>query len=187
MFKFNVKYDIQRARKEVQAEQKEINKGAARALERVATTARKIADQKIRERSTLKSAVVKNAIRVRVPFGSRKLIRDIEAVGKPIPLRDYRATPTRAGAKFTVVPGQRKLYRRQGRVGFILEKVGGHVFVRISADPPGPQKAKIAKVYGPSITQRFGTRAVQSAIARVVAERWPIEFEREMKYRAGKR
>lgn len=187
MFKFNVKHDIQQARREVQAEIKEINKGAARALERVATTARKAADQKIRERVTLKSSVVKNAIRVVTPYGQRTLIRDIEAVGKPIPLRDYQSSKTRAGARFAVVPGQRKIYRRQGRVGFVLEKVGRHIFVRVTADPPGPQKAKITKAYGPSITQRFGTHAVQNAIARVVEERWPIEFEREMKYRAGKR
>jgi hypothetical protein len=187
MMKFSVKLDIERARREIKAEIKEINKGAARAIQRVGVTARKVADQEIRERVTLKSSIVKNAIKLVVPYGQRSLIRDIVATGSPIPLRDYAATRTRAGAKFAVVRGKRKLYRRQGRTGFIVDRIGGHVFVRTTEDPPGPAKAKIAKVFGPSVTQRFRTRKVMDAITKTVKQRWPIEFDREMKFRAGKR
>jgi hypothetical protein len=187
MLKFNVTLDIQRARREVQAEMKEINKGAARALERVATTARKVADTGIRSRVTLSSKVVKDSISIAVPYGQRALIRDIVAKGDPIPLRDYQARKhARKGVTFAVVRGQRKLYTRQGRPGFVVDRIGGHVFVRVTADPPGPAQAKISKVYGPSITQRFRTRAVQDAMSRAIATRWPIEFEREMKFRAGR-
>ena len=66
-----------------------------------------------------------------------------------------------------------------------LENDGGHVFVRVEENPPGPRVAKIKKVYGPSITHRFRTKRVQAAINRVIRERWPIEFERELKYRMG--
>jgi hypothetical protein len=186
MIKISVKLDIQQARASFAGEAKEVNKAAARALNRVAITARKAADQEIRKRITLKSGVVKEAIKVVFPYGQRSLIRDIVATGSPIPLRDYQATQTKKGARFAVVKGQRKLYKRQGRPGFIIERIGGNVFVRTEDDPPGPRKGKIKKVFGPSITQRFRTKRVQQALETVINARWPIEFEREMKYRQSK-
>lgn len=186
MIKFSVKLDIQRARKELASDQKEVNKGAARALQRVAITGRKVADQTIRQRAQLKSGVVKESLDVRIPYGSRTLIRDIVATGKPIPLRDWNARGTRKGVTFAVVRGARKVYTRQGEKAFMVDRLGRHVFVRVTPDPPGPEKAKIAKVYGPSITHRFRTRQVQEAIDRAARARWPIEFDREMAYRKGK-
>jgi hypothetical protein len=184
--RFNVKLDIQQARKELQNDQKEVNKGAARALQRVAITGRKVADQSIRERALLKSGVVKNALDVRIPYGSRTLIRDIVATGTPIPIRDWNARRTKKGVTFAVVKGKRKPYVRGGRPGFVVDKLGKHVFVRVTEDPPGPQKAKIAKAWGPGITHRFRTRHVQEAIDRTCRQRWPIEFDREMAFRKSK-
>lgn len=186
MMKFSVTHDIAEARRSVALERKEINKAAARSLNRVATTARKVADQKMRERITLKSRVVKDAFQIVFPYGRDKLIRDIVVTGSPIPLRDWAARKTKSGVTFAVVKGGRKKYRRLGRPGFIVEKIGGHVFVRTTDDPPGPQKAKIQKVFGPSLTHRFRVRAVQEAIAQSVRQRWPIEFERELIFRRSK-
>lgn len=183
MIKVSIKLDIQAAKREFAHAQQEVNRAAGAALQRVATTARKVADQEIRRRITLKSSEVKGNITVVFPFGRGTLIRDIEAIGDPIPLKHYAARKTRKGVTFAVVRGQRKVYRRNGRLGFVVDSLGGHVFVRVGPNPPGKQNAPIKKVYGPSITQRFGTKRVQAAILKTVNERWSIEFERQMKFR----
>jgi len=114
----------------------------------------------------------------------RALIFDIVASGKPLPLREYGARMTKRGATFQVKKGTaRRVYQRQGQPGFILPRFGSNVFVRTSPEPPGPPKAKIAKVYGPSIPQYFVTRFVRERMERIARERWPIEFEREVRFR----
>jgi hypothetical protein len=187
MMKFNVKLDIQRARRSLQLEAKEVNKGAARALQRVATTVRKEADQGIRQTLAVKSSVVKNALSIRAPMGQHTLVRDVIATGKPIPLRDYNAKETRKGVTFRVVKsGGRKVYQMQGKPGFIVKKLGGHVFGRHGVDPPGPARAPIRKAYGPSITHRFGTKFIRNRMDQIGRSRWPIEFDREMKFRSSR-
>lgn len=187
MIKFNVKFDIDRARREIKADQKQINAGAARAIQRVAVTTRKAADQTMRQTLALKSSVVKNSLSIESPRGQRTLIRDVVATGKPIPIRDYNASETSKGVTFRVVRGaKRKVWMVKGRKGFIVQRLGGHVFAAMEPDPPGPKKARIKKAVGPSLTHRFNTKAVRNVMNRTSAERWPIEFDREMKYRAGR-
>lgn len=184
MIKVNVKLDIERTKQEFAHARQEVNRAAGAALQRVATTARKVADQMIRQRITLKSKDVKGSITVVYPYGRGSLIRDIQATGDPIPLKAYQARKTRKGVTFAVVRGQRKIYRRRGQTGFIVDSLGGHVFVRTGVGNDAP----IKKVYGPSITQRFGTKAVLRAIESTVNERWSLEFDRQIQYRrqAGK-
>ena len=185
MIKFNVKLDIQSARASLKGMEKEVNKAAIRALTRVATTARKEADQEIRQRLTLSSGTVKQALKITKHRGV--LIVDIDATGKPIALREYKARETRNGVTFQVAKGKpRKVYKRQGRAAFVIDKYGRHVFVRTGVDPPGKAKAPMQKVYGPSIPQYFMTKIVIGRLNRVTAQRWPIEFEREIAYRIGK-
>lgn len=186
MILVNVRLDIERAKRKFRGREKEVAKAALRALDRVGVTARKAADQEMRTRLTLKSAVIKNALDIKAPMGRLRLIRDIEATGDPIPLRDYQARTTRKGATFAVVKGQRKRYQRKGRPGFQVKRIGNHVFVRTSENPPGPPKAPISKVYGPGIAQRFRVKRVQQAMQKAINERWPIEFAREIKYRMSK-
>jgi hypothetical protein len=186
--KFNVQFDIARARREVKATQKQINAGAARALQRVAVSVRKASDQKMRETLALPSKAVKNALDIKAPAGQKTLVREVVATGFPIPIRDYSARRTqRKGVTFKVLKGgPRKAWQVKGRKGFIIDRLGGHVFARSGEDPPGPAKAPIKKAYGPSITQRFRTKQVQGVMDATARARWPIEFEREMKFRAGK-
>lgn len=186
MLKINVKWDIDLMRRKFAGGKKEVNKAAARALTRVAITGRKVADQTIRERVTLKSSTVKQALSVRVPFGERTLVRDIVASGSAISLKEYQARQTKKGATFAVVRGKRTAWVREGRAGFVSKRFGGHVFARVEDDPPGPAKGRIQKAFGPSITQRFRTKKVQAAIYSAVNERWPIEFAREINYRRVK-
>ncbi len=185
MIKVNVKFDIDRARRELSHMQKEVNKAAIRALERVATTARKEADQEIRQRLALKSGVVKDSLKI--TKYRNVLVVDIDAKGRPIALREWNARETRKGVTFLVAKGKaRKVYRRQGRAGFVVNKFGRHVFVRTTPDPPGPGMAKVQKVFGPSIPQYFVTKIVTGRMERVAQARWPIEFNREMQYRINR-
>ena len=184
MIKVNVKVDIDRLKMQFAHAKQEVNRAAGAALQRVAITARKAADQAIRQRVTLKSADVKGAITVVFPYGRGTLIRDIQAVGDPIALKYYAARKTRRGVTFAVVKGKRRVYKRQGQKAFIIDSLGGHVFVRTGSKHDAP----IKKVFGPSLTQRFGTRAVLYKIESTVNERWSIEFDRQISYRrqAGK-
>jgi hypothetical protein len=175
----NVKVSIDDMKAKFAKNRQEVNRAAGAALQRVAITARKVADQKIRERVTLKSGDVKGAITVTFPGGRGTLIRGIQAVGDPIPLKAYQVRKTRKGMTFAVVRGQRKQYKRAGRPGFVIDSLGGHVFVRTASGTNAP----IKKVFGPSLTQRFGTKRVLNAITEVVNSRWAIEFERQIAYR----
>lgn len=188
MIKFKVKMDIDAARRSLRGLEKEVNKGAARALERVATTVRKEADQAIRERINLRFGAVKKALRIIRPYGPQRLIRDIKADGKPIALLEFGARQTqRRGVTYAVVKGQRKTFvSKQGRKGFISPKLGGHVFVATAKNPPGPKNAPIRKVFGPSIPQSFMTKRLRDRMRRTAAQRWPIEFVREMRFRRSR-
>ncbi len=188
MLKVSVKLDIERARRELKGLEKEVNKGAARALERVATTVRKEADQEIRTRLSLKSGTVKDNIKVVRPYGRNKLIRDVVAKGGPIPLKDYSARQVSKGVTYRIGKGKsRKVYIRHKRKGFINPSWGGgHVYVATGPNPPGPKNAPIKKVYGPGIAQGFVARRTVNRMETKAAERWPIEFKREMAYRKSK-
>jgi hypothetical protein len=187
MIRVNFKADIDRARNSLGLLQTEVTKGAARALDRVATTVRKEGSDEIRTRLKLSASAVKERINVVRPYGGQRLIRDVVASGLPIPLRDYSARQTRAGASYQVSTAKgRRVYRNKYGAGFIIPKLGGNVFVRVGPNPPGKAVAPIRKVYGPSIPQYFVTRFVRERMQRVGAERWPIEFNREMAYRASK-
>jgi len=187
MIKLDVKLDIARARASMRGLESEVNKGAARALDRVATTVTKEATDEIRKRLNLKAGDIKAAIRKVRPYGNQSLIRDVEARGNPLPLREYAARMTRRGATYQVKRGApRKVYRRNMRTGFIIERFGRHVFVRTGPNPPGPEDAPIKKVFGPGITHYFQMRATRQRMLETAEKRWPIEFEREMRYRRMK-
>lgn len=174
--RYSVELDLKQVKRYSSDVQKKFVPAAAGiALKRVGTTARNAAAVKIRERLAIKAAVAKGALKVQ-RIGNGMTIW-ITATGKPIPLRDYQARKTTRGATFRVSRlSQRKRYMRQGRAGFILDNKGGHVFVRTEDDPPGAQKGRIQKVYGPSVPQYFVTKLVIEAMERKARERWPVEF-----------
>src|SRR5688572_2340900 len=105
MLKLDVKVDLHRLRREMQGFEKDVNKAAAVALNRVATTVRKEANQDIRKSLNLSASVVRANLNVVRPYGNRLIIRDVVASGDPVPLRDYQARMTRKGATFKVKKG----------------------------------------------------------------------------------
>lgn len=178
MVRVSVQFDINAFKRDLDAKgRKRVNKAAASALSRTATTVRKEASVSIRERLNISAAVAKKAITIRKMKGGLTVF--IEAQGRPIPLRDFQARQTRSGVSFKVKRGgERKTYSSKYGPGFIITKIGGNVFVRAEPDPPGPKQAKVRKVYGPSVPQYFVTRAIRELLLRTARERWPIEFDR---------
>jgi hypothetical protein len=176
MSKYGVDFDLVAVKRYASDVQKKyIPAAAGIALKRTGTTVRNRAASRIRERLALRSAVAKGALSTqRIGNGMTLLII---ASGRPIPLRDYGARMTKKGATFRVSrSGGRKVYKREGRTGFIVQSRGGHVFVRTTDDPPGPARAHIQKAYGPSVPQYFVTKIVISAMEETARERWPVEF-----------
>lgn len=153
-----------------------------RSLDETMRATRKVVDQTIRQRLNLKSRVVKDSLKATRSreIGSLAAVThqrayfQIESYGSPIPLKDYGARAVKRGVTFKVAKGaKRKTYVRQGRAGFISEKLGGHVFVRTEPDPPGLAKARIKKVFGPSLPQYLVTSIVRKAADDVAYSKWP--------------
>jgi hypothetical protein len=158
-----------------------VPRAAGAALQKTARSVTKTADQEIRQRWALSSAVVKKALTTE-RYNNRLMVA-VVATGSPIPLRDYQARMTKMGATFRVVKaGGRKLYKRLGNAGFIIDRFGGHVFVRIEPDPPGPRKGRIKTVYGPSITHYFVSRFIRTRMDATANETWPKRFAEELNY-----
>jgi hypothetical protein len=174
--KYGVELDLTQVKRYSSDVQKKFVPAAAGiALKRTGTTVRNRAAARIRERLAVQAAIAKGALKIQRIGNGMTLF--IIASGKPIPLRDYGARMTRRGATFRVArAGGRKVYKREGRTGFIVQSKSGHVFVRTTQDPPGPARAQIKKVYGPSVPQYFVTKIVIGAMEETARARWPVEF-----------
>jgi hypothetical protein len=179
-----------------QLEQVEIRRVVGRALTRSAAAAKTFSSRKLRERINLPKVLIDQAIRTRRSNEVRGIKSlDLETAwfeirwsGHPFALRDYAARPTRKGVTFKVARnGPRKLYMRQGRAAFIVEKLGRQVFVRVGADPPGPRKAKIVKVFGPSIPQFAMTKREREQLIDHVTEFFVTEVIRNAKFALSRR
>jgi hypothetical protein len=135
--------EVQKYANDVRRER--VPRAAGSALQKTARAVVKTADQDMRKRWALSSAVVKKALTTE--RANNRLTITVVATGSPIALRDYQARQTKKGATYRVVKsGGRKIYVRQGITGFISNRFGGHVFVRVEPDPPGPRKGRIKKV-----------------------------------------
>lgn len=185
--RLGVRFDLNEFKRDLDAKgRKRVDRAAQIALGRIGTTIRKVASQGIREKLAITAAVAKKAITIR-KSGS-KLTLFIEASGSPIPIRDYGARAGKRGVTYRVSKGgKRKLYENKYGKGFIVDRLGGHVFVRSGPARKGG-KAPIRKVYGPSIPQYFVTRVLRDLMLKSARERWPIEFAaalRGLSIRAG--
>lgn len=184
MIGLNVRADLNAARRALATLKGQAEKAAGRSLDRVATTVRKYAADDIANRLALPKGPLKARISKR-RGGELRFI--IEAVGGPVPLRDYTARTTRKGVTYRVKRGgPRKLYRRQGKTAFVVPQFGSHVFVRVGTDPKGKARARVRKVWGPGVTHYFRRGKLLAAMTALAAERWRIEFDREIRFRAAR-
>jgi len=176
----DINFPLQELLRQVDAVRRQLVPRAAKiALARVGVTVRKQASISIREKLTIKAAVAKDAIKIRTEQGGLVLV--VTASGKPIALKQYQARATKRGVSYKISKARgRRIYSNKYGKSFVIAKFGNNVFIRTSSDPPGPQKAKITKVFGPSVPQYFVTRFVREKLERVAKERFPIEFQRAL-------
>jgi hypothetical protein len=177
-------------------QQREIPKVIGRTLNRTADSVRSRASRDLRQRMNLQKSVIDQAISRRRSNEIQNLTAlalgrawfEIRYSGKPFPLRDFAAKQVRSGVSFKVTKaGRRAIYLRQGRKGFLVQRLGGNVFVRTTDDPAGPQKAKIQKVFGPSIPQFAATKRVQNELIEYARDFWARELERNIRFAIGRR
>lgn len=177
-------------------ERQDLPKVIGRTLTRAAAVAKTFSSRSLRSRINLKKSIIDAAIKTRrsseiqnlTALGLGRAYFEIRWSGKPFPIRDFAARATGRGVTFQVSRAQRrKVYRRQGRLGFIVEKLGGHVFVRVTDDPPGPMKSKLKKAFGPSIPQFAITQREQKALIAHVRDFWERELIRNARYALQRR
>jgi len=193
----SIKPDISGAKEYLnRLERKELPRVIGRTLTRAASAAKSFSSRKLRERINLKKAIIDAAIRTKrsseiqnlTALGLGRAYFEIHWSGKPFPIRDFAARQTRRGVTFQVSRAAgRKVFKRKGRLGFIVQRLGGHVFVRVTDDPPGPLKAKIRKAIGPSIPQFAITQREQEAIIAHVRDFWEREIIRNARFAIARR
>lgn len=189
--------DISRARVYLRRlDRVEIPRVIGRSLNRTLSSTQSRASRLLRERINLQKAVIDKAIAKRRSneIGSITALQlgrawfELRFSGKPFPLRDFQARQTRRGVTFKVGrSGGRSTYERQGQKGFIVNRLGAHVFVRTGPEPPGPARAGIKKVYGPSIPQFVSTQRIRKPIIKHAIDTWAVEVERNAKYALSRR
>ena len=176
---------------------KELARVIGRTLNRTRASTKSASSRLLRKRINLKKSVIDQAIDTR--RGTQE-IQTLSALaygrawfeiiwsGSPFPLRDFGASKNSRGVSFKVSrQSRRKVYELQGRKGFILPSRGGHVFVRTGPNPPGPKKAPIKKVYGPSIPQFAVTKREQRAIIEHARKFWGEELTRNLRFALERR
>jgi hypothetical protein len=177
-------------------EQREIPRVIGRTLKRTANTVRTHASREMRSRINLQKSVLDQAITKRrsnevqnlTALGLGRAWFEIRYSGKPFGIRDFAARETARGVTFKVSRiGSRKVYVRQGRKGFVVDRFGGHVFTRVGDDPAGPARAKIKKATGPSIPQFAATKRVQADLIKYAQEFWARELERNIRFAISRR
>lgn len=189
--------DISGARKYLeQLQGRELPRIVGRTLARTAGAVRSQSSKILRQRVTLQKSTIDQAISTARSNEIQNLSMltlgrawfEVRFSGKPFPIRDFQARKIPRGVTFRVTRTMpRKLYLRKGQKGFIVERLGGHVFVRDGVDPPGKKKAPIRKAVGPSIPQFAATRRMQAALTEFAREYWARELERNVRFAISRR
>lgn len=192
-----IKVDIKPAKDYLsQLSKRELPRVIGRSLDRTAASGKTFLSRSLRERLALKKAVVDKAITKRrsgeiqtiTALNLDRAWFEIRASGDPIPLRDYNARATKKGVTYQVGRrAGRRTYRAKGNLAFVVERFGGHVFVRVGPNPPGPKGAPIRKVYGPSLPQAFRTKRERDALIAHCKQVWAAEVIRNARFALSRR
>lgn len=119
-----------------------LTRAVVRAANRTLTGARAEASKSLRKRVNLKAGTIKDQMRTYKASTARPAAR-IEVPYSPISLKRYGARQVRSGLSVRVLKtGGRKRIKS----GFIVDKIGGHSFLRI-----GKSRTPIKKLYGPTL------------------------------------
>jgi hypothetical protein len=172
-------------------EKRDMPRVIGRSLDRTGKSGRTFLSRRLRERVALSKTTVDRAISIRrsgevsslAALNAGRAWFELRVSGDPIPLRDFKARSTRRGVTYQVSHRVgRKQYLSREQPAFVVARFGGHVFVRKSPEPPGPAKAGIRKVYGPSLPQFFRTRRQREALIQHCTTFWASEVTRNARY-----
>lgn len=179
--KLDVRLDLTEVKRwATDVQKRKVPTAAARAINKTLTNVRTEASKQIRKERALSASTVKDALTIRRAT-KLLLFGEVIASGRPIPLKEYQARETRAGVTVKVTPGKRKLVKHAGNKGFIVHKIGDHVFART-----GKERLPIKKLYGPSIPATFIKQRVLDVLDRVAGESWQKRFAEELRYEFSK-
>lgn len=194
---FRIAPDMRRARAYLSLlEKQDIPRVIGRSLTRTGNSVKSRFSQRLRQRLALKKAVVDAGLKVRRSQEVQTLAAlnlgrgwfELVVNGKPIPLRDFQARMTRKGATFRVSPSRgRHLYMSGGQAGFIVNSIGGNVFVRKGPEPPGASKIGIRKVYGPALPQYLQSKVEQKRLIAYAQAFYAVEVERNARFALKRR
>lgn len=153
------------------------NAAAVRALNRTGAAVRTEAVRQIRGRYNLRAGTVRDQIRI-VRASRQRLTVDVIASGAPIPLVEFGARQTKKGVTVRVTK-QRKLVKGVFIARMKSGKVG--VFERL-----GKARLPIRELFSISLPRTFTQRQILAALQKVAAERFNLEFQRDLAYRLGR-
>lgn len=171
MITLSVKGTVDAIVKELNRLQREVvPKATARALNRTITTVNNEAARAISKRTGMGVRSIKEKLRI-YKAGPHKLVAEIVAPKHAPNLIRYGARRTKKGVSAKAW-NQRKVYKHT-----FIANDGRTVFARV-----GKARLPIKPIYGPSLPRTFVKQAIREVMEKVGAERFPIEFTRELRF-----
>ncbi|WP_338847917.1 phage tail protein [Massilia sp. W12] len=173
--------DIGRVRRDV------VDKAVPRTLNKVIAQAKTAASREIRAAGyKLKASTIKGALSTR-KASAVQLTAVLTASGKPIPLIQYNARQVADGVSVDVKNG-RKIIKH----AFIAVMPNGHkgVFVRVGKKHKKVTRngktrwtgLPIQELFGPSVPNGLVNKKVQTALNRLMKEKFPVILRQQIKH-----
>jgi len=184
-FSVNVRSNADNVVMELLSAAREMPDAMVRALNKMADQVKVASAREVRAAGyNIKVGEIKKGIRVRRATKS-EMRAAVVATGKPVPLIQYSARQTAKGVSVSVLKGRKVIAG-----AFIATMPSGHrgVYVR----EPGAKHKKVGQgtkaawhalpireLYGPSIPSGMANAAVQAALQRFIADKFPTLLEHE--------
>lgn len=185
LFSTNVRTNADSVVMELLGAAQETPEAVMRALNKMAEQGKVAGAREVRAAGyNLKIGAIKKGIKVRRATKS-ELRASVIATGKPVPLIEYGARQTAKGVSVSVLKGRKVIAG-----AFIATMPSGHsgVFVREQGAKhkkvgQGKQASwhalPIKELFGPSVPDGMGNKAVQVALQRLFTEKFPTLLEHE--------
>lgn len=174
MIRLRVKLDIDRVRAQTVGMGKEVDKAAARAINRAIDTARTTGKREVSAATKIKISDVNRRLSVNGAAPGR-LVATLTANPYAPNLSKFRATQNKAGVAASAWEG-RKTYTH----AFILPR-SGKVVTRTTS-----QRTPLKGLRGPSVPRTFMREAILTKIESASRDRFTREFEREVTRRLSR-
>lgn len=193
MIYVNTKQAIKQANKAYASLSPKVRRQAtARALNRTILAVRTAASKEIRAKYNIRAKDIKATMRKRT--ASRlSLEASLQSTGKGMPLIKFKATQTRKGVRATIKRGSRKALpgafiatMKSGHRGVFARaqyKSGRLISRRKRINPSNKNDLPITEIKTVAVPSALASDIVTSNLRKVVAERFPANLEREMKFR----